>query len=103
MTTKSDNATPGPDVYLFIFQDAMGINATCAFQADWGTRTLSAKTTPRDRPTREWMPLWFCVTSNLVSLVSPGSFVGSDFIVGLEMGDFFCAGHVNVRLLNKTV
>lgn len=34
---------------------------------------------------------------------TPGSFVNGDFIVRVGIGDFFCAGHLNVHLLNKTV
>lgn len=34
---------------------------------------------------------------------TPGSFVNGDFIVRVGTGDIFCAGHLNVHLLNKTV
>lgn len=72
-------------------------------RADHGARTFYRKLLPRSLRGPEQTPLWFCVTSSSVRLVSPCSFVRGDCIVRLEIGDFFCAGHLSVHLPNKTL
>lgn len=73
------------------------------FQADCGTRILDIKIIPQE-PREVWADSAVVLCHFQFSVPGiPWSFVRGDFIVRLEIGDFFCAGHLNVHLLNKTV